>query len=195
MNIYILDQIPLMREALTVQVRRIQATANIITLDSVEAFSDNVKSAESPPDLVISDVHLSDSSGLNTVIQIKMVAPHSPLLVLAEGVAGVMEDATISAGADLFIPKATSVADFTALLSGVISPHSELVTQVGVIKMSKRQKQLMVMLNAGLSNREIGEKLEISEHTVKVHLWRFFKKIGVNSRTQALVYARANGYI
>ena len=45
-------------------------------------------------------------------------------------------------------------------------------------KLSKRQKQLIVMLDRGLSNREIADELGISEHTVKVHLWRLFRRLG-----------------
>jgi DNA-binding CsgD family transcriptional regulator len=60
------------------------------------------------------------------------------------------------------------------------------------IKLSKRQKQLFPMLDQGLSNRDIAEKLDISEHTVKVHFWRLFTRIGVNSRGQALKWWRTN---
>ena len=62
-------------------------------------------------------------------------------------------------------------------------------------KLSKRQKQLILMLDQGLSNRDIAEKLSISEHTVKVHFWRLFRRLGVNSRTQALHFARTNGWL
>ena len=62
-------------------------------------------------------------------------------------------------------------------------------------KLSKRQKQLILMLDQGLSNRDIAEKLNISEHTVKVHFWRLFRRLGVNSRTQALHFARTNGWL
>jgi hypothetical protein len=48
------------------------------------------------------------------------------------------------------------------------------------------------MLDQGLSNRDIAEKLDISEHTVKVHFWRLFRRLGVNSRTQALSWWRTN---
>jgi DNA-binding NarL/FixJ family response regulator len=65
----------------------------------------------------------------------------------------------------------------------------------GPTKLSKRQKQLILMLDQGLSNREIAEKLDISEHTVKVHFWRLFRRLGVNSRTQALHFARTNGWL
>jgi DNA-binding NarL/FixJ family response regulator len=62
-------------------------------------------------------------------------------------------------------------------------------------KLSKRQTQLIAMLDKGMSNRDIATDLEISEHTVKVHLWRLFRRLGVKSRTQALHYARTNGLL
>ena len=54
------------------------------------------------------------------------------------------------------------------------------------IKLSKRQKQLMALLGQGLGNAQIAEQIGISENTVKVHLWRMYQRIGVNSRTQAI---------
>lgn len=54
------------------------------------------------------------------------------------------------------------------------------------IKLTKRQKQLMAMLEKGMSNDQIAQEIGISTHTVKVHFWRLFRKIGVNSRGQAL---------
>jgi DNA-binding NarL/FixJ family response regulator len=71
----------------------------------------------------------------------------------------------------------------------------EAVVAVGETKLSKRQKQLIVMLDRGLSNRDIAAELEISEHTVKVHLWRLFRRLDVKSRTQTLHFARMNGLL
>ena len=62
-------------------------------------------------------------------------------------------------------------------------------------KLSKRQKQLLVMLDKGLSNRDIADALSISEHTVKVHLWRLFRRLNVKSRSQASHLARTAGLI
>ena len=65
----------------------------------------------------------------------------------------------------------------------------------GDTKLSKRQKQLILMLDRGLSNRDIATELSISEHTVKVHLWRLFRRLGVKSRTQTLHFARTHGLL
>ena len=83
--------------------------------------------------------------------------------------------------------------------------HSTLITgeeeaeedaaPAGRTKLSKRQKQWILMLDQGLFNREIAGKLDISEHTVKVHLWRMYQRLGVNSRTQALHFARTHGLL
>ncbi len=51
------------------------------------------------------------------------------------------------------------------------------------------------MLDRGLSNRDIASELNISEHTVKVHLWRLFRRLGVKSRTQTLHFARTHGLL
>jgi DNA-binding NarL/FixJ family response regulator len=62
-------------------------------------------------------------------------------------------------------------------------------------KLSRRQKELLPLLNLGLSNREVAGHLNLSEDTVKVHLWRFFKKMNVSNRTQLLYFARLHGWI
>ena len=70
-------------------------------------------------------------------------------------------------------------------------PHS----YQGLLKLSKRQKQLLILVDSGLSNEDIATHLDISAHTVKVHLWRFYKKLGISSRTQLVKFARDNGYL
>jgi DNA-binding CsgD family transcriptional regulator len=60
------------------------------------------------------------------------------------------------------------------------------------VKLTKRMKQLLGMIESGMSNRDISKQLDISEHTVKVHMWRMYQRIGVASRTQALAWWRAN---
>lgn len=61
--------------------------------------------------------------------------------------------------------------------------------------LTKREIQVLKLLAEGMYNREIGEKLFISEKTVKNHVSSIFKKIGVTDRTQAAVYAIRNNIV
>lgn len=58
------------------------------------------------------------------------------------------------------------------------------------IRIPKRGIQMLDMLDNGRSNRGIAEALDLSEHTVKVHMWRLFGRIGVNSRGAAAKWWR-----
>ncbi|MGH9390183.1 MAG: response regulator transcription factor [Vicinamibacteria bacterium] len=54
----------------------------------------------------------------------------------------------------------------------------------GETKLSKREKEIVLNLIHGMSNKEIGEKLEISERTVKNHLFNIYRKLGISNRNQ-----------
>jgi DNA-binding NarL/FixJ family response regulator len=194
MNIYLLDTHPLIREAMSIQIRRIQPTVKIFEASDLATFA-NLVANDARPGFICSDMDLPDSSGLATIKQLKNLYPHSPLFVFTAASAALFEDAAISAGADAFVQKTATVFDIAAALRALLSPDSTLDTQMGIIKLSKRQKQLMIMLHEGLSNQAIAHRMDISEHTVKVHLWRLFRKLDVHSRTQALAIGRANGLI
>lgn len=59
--------------------------------------------------------------------------------------------------------------------------------------LTPREKEVLVLIRDGLTNREIAKKLFLSEKTVKNHLNNIFKKIEVNDRTNAALYAVKNG--
>ncbi len=60
---------------------------------------------------------------------------------------------------------------------------------------TRREREVLTLVAQGYINKEIGMKLNISEKTVKNHVSNLFKKIGVNDRTQAAVYAIKNNYV
>jgi DNA-binding CsgD family transcriptional regulator len=55
--------------------------------------------------------------------------------------------------------------------------------------LSKRELEVLSIMGAGKTNREISEQLHISPHTVKSHVINIFNKLGINHRTQAVVWA------
>jgi LuxR family transcriptional regulator of csgAB operon len=58
--------------------------------------------------------------------------------------------------------------------------------------LSSREMEILALISIGASNEEISEKLYISPHTVKTHLYHIFKKIKVPSRLQAALWAAKN---
>jgi LuxR family transcriptional regulator, maltose regulon positive regulatory protein len=64
-----------------------------------------------------------------------------------------------------------------------------------VESLSKREAEVLTMVAAGLSNKRLGERLFMSENTVKWHLQHVFAKLGVANRTSAIVVARNHGFI
>jgi DNA-binding CsgD family transcriptional regulator len=70
--------------------------------------------------------------------------------------------------------------------------NAEALRQAGL---TPREHEILGLIAGGLSNREIGEKLFVSENTVKTHSARVFEKLGVGRRTQAVQEGRRLGLI
>ncbi|MFM9880182.1 MAG: LuxR C-terminal-related transcriptional regulator [Burkholderiaceae bacterium] len=192
---YVIDDHPLMREAVVMLLRRARPGANVVEVDRLDAVDAAVLS-HSTPELFCLDLKLPDTEGVSGVRELKAHYPHTPLAVLSAAPASEWEDACIEAGADIYIEKSAGAQEIGAALKALVIADSEFETLVpGDNKLSKRQKQLIAMLDRGLSNKDIATELGISEHTVKVHLWRLFRRLAVKSRTQAVHYARHHGLL
>lgn len=129
--------------------------------------------------------------------EVKTMYSDIPLVVISSMPAGEAEETCIEAGADLYLEKSSPAAEISSAIQGLFAAEGgdEETVVIGETKLSKRQKQLIVMLDRGLSNRDIAAELDISEHTVKVHLWRLFRRLDVKSRTQTLHFARQHGLL
>jgi len=196
MSIYVIDDHPLMRDAIVMVLRRLRPAETIVELERLDKLATAVKQ-HGEPGLFCLDLKLPDVTGVSGVIAVKKIYPDVPVAVYSASPGGDMEEACIEAGADTYIEKSASSAELTAALRGLLMADTEAEEPVAAAnsKLSKRQTQLIAMLDQGMSNRDIATELDISEHTVKVHLWRLFRRLGVKSRTQALHHARTNGLL
>lgn len=195
MSYYVIDDHPLMREAVVMLLRRARPGATVVEVDRLDAVDAAVLS-HSTPELFCLDLKLPDTEGVSGVRELKAHYPNTPLAVLSAAPASEWEDQCVEAGADIYIEKSAGAKQIAAALKALMVAESDFETLApGDTKLSKRQKQLIVMLEQGLSNRDIAEQLGISEHTVKVHLWRLFRRLEVKSRTQAVHYARHHGLL
>jgi DNA-binding NarL/FixJ family response regulator len=198
MTVYVIDDHPLMRDALTMLVQRVRPGLKVVSVAKLNSLEATVE-RQGTPELICLDLKLPDTLGLSGVHAVKAKFPNVPLVVVTGSEASECEAACLEAGANLFLEKASPPNTIIeGLRTFLPSPKEEEPAEGSVAaptKLSKRQKQLILMLDQGLSNKDIADKLSISEHTVKVHFWRLFRRLGVNSRTQALHFARTNGWL
>ena len=67
--------------------------------------------------------------------------------------------------------------------------------EVRIDALTRRESEVLKLLAVGMYNKEVAERLDISERTVKNHVSNIFKKLGVTDRTQAAVFAIRNNLI
>ena len=198
MSLYVIDDHPMVRQMIGMLLRRLRPASKVVELEKFsELQAALIKNGE--PELFVLDLLLPGVKGATAISDVKKMYPEVPLVVLSAMPSGEARDACLEAGADLYIEKSTDTAEISAAIQDIMKSDdgdddAEVVV-IGDIKLSKRQKQLILMLDRGLSNRDIAAELSISEHTVKVHLWRLFRRLGVKSRTQTLHFARTHGLL
>ncbi len=195
MSLFVIDDHPLVRQAIGMLLRRLRPNSVVVEL---EKFSEMPAAIikHGAPELFVLDLLLPGVKGTSAVHDTKAMYPEIPLVVLSAMPAGEAEETCIEAGADLYIEKSSPPNDIMAAIQGLLAADANFEEMAPTdTKLSKRQKQLIVMLDRGLSNRDIAAGLSISAHTVKVHLWRLLRRLGVKSRTQTLHFARTHGLL
>lgn len=208
MSIYVIDDHPLIRDAVSMVLRRLRPAANIVELDRLSRL-DAAVIKHGPPDLICLDLNLPDTNGCLGVIEVKRSYGAARLAIYSASPAEDMEAECRAHGADIYVDKATGAAQLAASLRALLAsgaagakeadgassapPAPATPTSPGAL--TARQQQLVNLLDEGLGNREMASRLGISEETVKVHMWRLYRRLNVNSRTQALHFARTNGWL
>ena len=195
MSLYVIDDHPLVRQAIGMLLRRLRPASKVVELEKFSELQAAIIK-NGAPELFVLDLLLPGVKGATAVSDIKNMYNEVPLVVLSAMPAGEAEETCIEAGADLYIEKSTGANEISAAIQGLFVADAATDEEApGDTKLSKRQKQLILMLDRGLSNRDIASELNISEHTVKVHLWRLFRRLGVKSRAQTLHFARTHGLL
>lgn len=169
-----------------------------------------VRAQELMPDVVLMDVRMPKRSGIEATEEIRELLPHIKVLMLTiSDEESDLYDA-IKAGASGYLLKEISIEEVAGAIRSVwagqsrISPSmaSKLLTefaamskrtderrQVPAPRLTAREMEVLTLVAEGLNNREIGQRLFISENTVKNHIRNILEKLHLHSRMEAVVYA------
>jgi DNA-binding NarL/FixJ family response regulator len=171
---------------------------------------DAVKQARKlKPDVVLLDVRLGDKDGIEVIRRIRAAAPTARVVVLSGFDNPTYIARAVSAGAHDYVLKTAArdelVAAVTAAAEGTAPARSgQLRRMAGAmanrevppdanVPLTPRETQTLRLVAMGLSNKEIADALEISVETVKEHVQNMLRKISLNDRTQAAVWAIRHG--
>jgi DNA-binding NarL/FixJ family response regulator len=160
---------------------------------------------ETKPDLVLLDMRMPELDGLGCLERLRKHDPEVAVVFLSSYSDAGQIEAARQGGALGYIVKTVEPVDLpavlrTALAGGEFAVHGveepSTSTPAAVENdLSERETVVLEAVARGLSNREIGRQLWISEQTVKFHLRNVYRKLGISSRTEAVRYAYRIGLV
>ena len=200
-RVLIVDDHPLMRVGVAAI---INAQPDMTVVAQSGEARDSVKLFKAVrPDVTLMDLRLPDMNGVEAIRQIRAIDPEARLIVLTtyEGDEDIHQ--ALEAGARGYMIKGMSHDALVQALRRVHAGHQflpRLVTQVLSSRapgshLSQREQEVLQLLFAGKSNRDIAKQLCIKETTVKSHVSVILSRLGVEDRTQAVVEGLKRGLI
>ncbi|PDO09665.1 MAG: DNA-binding response regulator [Candidatus Reconcilbacillus cellulovorans] len=196
---------------------RIGLSAMLATEEDVEIVGEAASGEEAlalaeafRPDVVLMDLVMAGMDGIETTRRLVRLLPDCKVIVLTSYVDDEKVYPAMEAGAFGYLLKTSRAADITRAIRNAAEGRPTLEPQVATKMISRfrrfgetppheelteREREVLRLVAKGKSNRDIAEELGIGIKTVKFHLSNIFAKLGVEDRTQAVVYAFRHGLV
>jgi DNA-binding NarL/FixJ family response regulator len=162
---------------------------------------------EREPDVVLMDLSMPGIDGVEATATIRAARPATRVVVLTSFSDRDRILSALDAGAIGYLLKDAEPADLLAGIRAAARDESPLSPKAAravldrqsgrrpAADMTDRERQVLALVGAGLANKIIARRLNISEKTVKAHLTSIFRQIDVTDRTQAALWAREHGLV
>ena len=201
-HIVIADDHPLFRDALRQAIASI-VPAKISEAGTFEELTTRLEQ-ETDVDLILLDLSMPGISGFSGLIYLRAQYSATPVVVVSASDDVVTIRRSMDFGASGFIPKRLGVEALrTAILKVIegdiwIPPDVDLSAAADpemarlrdrLVTLTPQQVRVLMMLSEGLLNKQIAYELGVSEATIKAHVSAILQKLGVESRTQAVIAA------
>lgn len=218
-GIMIVDDHPLFRQGLR---RVLEAEADMEVISEVADGAEVLRKArELTPDVVIMDINLPSINGLQVTRRLKEELPSIAVITLTAYHDDEQIFHAIRAGAAAYYPKEVTPRKLVEAVRQVAEGHyviednvfdkpqvaAWLLKEFGELEgvwgdadelfmpLSPREMEILQLITRGMSNKEIARELGISHQTVKNHITSILRKLAVNDRTQAALYALRRGWV
>jgi DNA-binding NarL/FixJ family response regulator len=148
------------------------------------------------PHVALVDLFLGDESGAEVSEAVRAASPGTRVLLIS-GAGRISPRAARAAGASGFISKDLGAAEVARAVRMVglgmtlFTPRAEQPPTL----LSERERDVLALIASGATNREIGQRLYLSPHTIKEHTSAVYRKLGVRNRAEAVQRAQRLGVI
>lgn len=203
-RIVIADDHPLFRRALREAVSSVVAGASIGEAGTFEELTALLERDGDETDLVLLDLSMPGISGFSGLIYLRAQYPAIPVVVVSATDDGATIRGSMDFGASGFIPKRFGIETLRTAIAKVMAGDIWIPDDVDLaangdpelvrlrdrlITLTPQQMRVLMMLSEGLLNKQIAYELGVSEATIKAHVSAILQKLGVESRTQAVIAA------
>ena len=200
----IADDHPLFRGALREAVTGLFGRAEVAEAGTFEEVSELLERGGSDIDLILLDLRMPGVRGFSSLMYLRAQYPSLPIVVVSASDDPAVIRRCIDFGASGFIPKTLGIEALRQAIARVLQgevwtpPDVDLTRQsdgeitamiARLSTLTPQQVRVLMMLSAGLLNKQIAYELGVSEATVKAHVSAILQKLGVESRTQAVIAA------
>ena len=199
----VIDDHPLFCDALELTLKSVGDFDSVAKADRLEIALETIR-RDGRPALVLLDLNLPDVSGLDGLIRLKRLVDDAPVIIVSSVTDNKIIASAIKAGASGFVPKHSHRSVFKEALDAI--RDGQLFKPAGFVEaeidettgdalsrlatLTNQQARILQLICEGKLNKQIAYDLSIAETTVKAHVTAIMRKLGVQSRTQAVLVAR-----
>jgi DNA-binding NarL/FixJ family response regulator len=197
----IVDDHPLFRGALSQALSNAFENAEILEAGSLDDVTARL-GTEGDTDLILLDLTMPGVHGVSGLLYLRAEHPEVPVAIVSASDDAATIRQCLDCGASGFIPKSQPVEAIREAIRSIIGGEVWLPPDVDVrtpvpdetaslvsrlSTLTPQQVRVLMMLGEGLLNKQIAFKLGVSEATIKAHVSAILQKLGVDSRTQAVI--------
>jgi len=201
-KIIIADDHPLFRTAMHQAVKQLVPNANVPQAESLPELQSLVEQ-HTDADLILLDLQMPGAHGFSGLVFLRSHYPEIPVIVVSAAEDPALMCQAIDHQASGYIPKSAPLEDIAVAIQKVLEGdiylpeaarrHQHQPNQ-GALDLADRlasltpqQFRVLTMMSEGMLNKQIAYDLDVSEATIKAHVTAIFRKMGVRTRTQAVI--------
>lgn len=200
-RVFSVDDHPLLHEGLATVVRN---QPDMVMVAEASSGKEGIQRfREHMPDVTLMDLRLPDMSGIDATIAILSEFPEARIVILTTFAGDVEIQRALEAGARAYILKSTPPKELVEVIRQVHAGKKRIPAEIAAHlaehyadeALTSRELEVLRQIAGGNRNRDIAEKLFITEETVKVHVKHIMEKLGATDRTQAVTIGVRRGII